>query len=168
MRVSRQGHWRLLIAIVAAWGVSSSSGAAQAAKVWFLEAPAATAEGRARLSYGAPETDDIVLRFSCAPASGVLDVLILHTQRRMKRGAPATARLRAGSASWSIRGAIRANDESLDESFAGSAAFNAAWFSRLAAADHLQISVGRAPAQVTPLSGAGETFLRFSALCAKP
>ena len=142
--------------------------AQQPGRVWTLEPAGATADGRVRLSYGAPETDDTVVSFSCAPASGVVNVLILHTQQQMTRGARATARLSAGQSRWSIRGKILANDESLDESFAGSAASDPARFMKLAASEQLKLAVGRGPAQTVPLAGASDNFRRFSLLCAKP
>lgn len=138
------------------------------ARVWTLETAEATADGRARLSYGAPETDDTLIRFSCAPTRGVLDVLIPHTGRRMKRGARATTRLAAGAARLSIAGKIIANDESLDESFEGNAPFDPVRFQALARGVGLQTAVGRGPAQSVPLDGADEKFRRFSTICAKP
>lgn len=142
--------------------------AQQPARVWTLEPAEATADGRARLSYGAPETDDTIVRFSCAPARGVLNVFIPHTGRRMTRGAKAPARLAAGGRRQSIAGKILANDESLDESFSGNAAFDPVRFQALARGAGLQMTVGRGPAQSVPLDGADEKFRRFSTICAKP
>ena len=168
MRKSPKSRWPLLLALVVTPGVPSSSSAETVAKVWTLEAPAASADGRARLSYGLPETDDTVIRFSCAPASGVLDMLVFHTQLKMARGSMKTARLKAGGVRWSIRGKILVNDESLDESFTGRAAFDSASFMKLAGADRLQISVGGGPAQSAPLAGFEDKFSQFSLICAKP
>ena len=168
MRKSRKVRWPLFLAIIATPGVPSSSCAETVVKVWTLEAAAASADGRARLSYGLPETDDTMIRFSCAPASGVLDVLVFHTQLRLTRGSTTTVRLKAGGVRWSIRGRILANDESLDESFSGRIPFDPARFLNLAGADRLQISVGRGPAQSAPLAGFGEKFGQFGLICAKP
>jgi hypothetical protein len=168
MRKSQKAGWRFVLAMMATSGIPSSSSPKELAKVWTLEAANATADGRARISYGLPETDDTVIRFACAPESGVLEVLVFHTQRRMTRGSRTTALLRAGGILWSIRGQILANDESLDESFSGRIAFDAARFLRLTGADQLQISVGRGPAQSAPLTGFDEKFRQFSLICAKP
>lgn len=168
MREFPNACWRLLLALAATSGFPSPSGAQAAERVWTLEAAAVTADGWARMSYGLPETDDTMIRFSCAPASGVLNVLVFHTPSRMMRGSRATARLKAGGIRWSIRGEILANDESLDESFTGRAVFDSDRFLRLAGADRLQIVVGKGPAQSAPLAGFGETFRQFAVLCAKP
>ena len=149
-------------------GLLTPAGAEPGARVWTLDAVSANSDGTVRLSYGLPETDDTVIRLSCAPASGLLDVLILHTQQRMTRGAGATARLMAGETRWSIRGKIIGNDESLDESFTGRATFEHSRFLRLTRADRLRISVGHGPAQSVPLGGAGETLRQFAKLCARP
>ncbi len=157
-----------ILASAAAVWLSQTAAAQQPARVWTLEPADVTSDGRVRLSYGAPETDDTVIRFSCARGSGVVSVLILHTQQRMTRGDGATARLNADRTRWSIRGKILANDESLDESFAGSAASDPARFMKLAASEQLKLAVGRGPAQTVPLAGASNNFRRFSLLCAKP
>ena len=156
-----------LLALATVFWHPLAAAAQQPARVWTLETAEATADGRARLSYGAPETDDTLVRFSCAPAHGVLNVFIPHTGRRMTRGAKATARLAAGGARLSFAGKILANDESLDESFSGSAAFDPVRFQTLARDARLILTVGRGPAQTAPLDAADEKFRRFSSICAK-
>lgn len=156
-----------LLALATVFWHPLAAAAQQPARVWTLEPAEATADGRARLSYGAPETDDTLVRFSCAPARGVLNVFIPHTGRRMTRGARATARLAAGGARLSFAGKILANDESLDESFSGSAAFDPVRFQTLARDARLILTVGRGPAQTAPLDAADEKFRRFSSICAK-
>ncbi len=168
MNASRKACWRLLFVMTAMFGLPTPAGAELGARVWKLDVVNANADGTARLSFGLPETDDTLIRLSCAPESGLLDVLILHTQQRMGRGSEATARLMAGGTRWSIRGKIIRNDESLDESFSGRAAFEPSRFLRLAAADRLLISVGAGPAQSAPLGGSGEKFRQFAVFCAKP
>jgi hypothetical protein len=157
-----------LLALATAFWLPLAAAAQQPPRVWTLEPAEATADGRARLSFGAPETDDTLVRFSCAPARGVLNVFIPHTGRRMTRGARATARLAAGGARLSFAGKILANDESLDESFSGSAPLNSARFQGLTQGAHLNVTVGRGPAQTALLMGADEKSRRFSRLCAKP
>jgi|688.fasta_scaffold331924_1 hypothetical protein len=157
-----------VLALAAVFWLPLTAAAQQPARVWNLEAAEATADGRARLSYGAPETDDTIVRFSCAPRHGVLNVFIPHTGRRMTRGAKATARLAAGRTRLSLAGKILANDESLDESFSGSAPFDPSRFQGLTQGARLNVTVGRGPAQTTPLIGADEKFRRFARLCAKP
>lgn len=168
MRKSQKAGWRFVLAMMATSGLPSSSSPEELVKVWTLEAASPTADGRARMSYGLPETDDTVIRFSCAPARGLVDVLVFHTQRRMTRGSRTTARLTADGIRWSIRGQILANDESLDESFSGRVAFDSVRFLRLAGADRLQIVVGKGPAQSAPLAGFDDKFRQFSQICAKP
>lgn len=161
------GFLPVLALAVVIW-LPLAAAAQQPARVWTLEPAEATADGRARLSYGAPETDDTIIRFSCAPAHGVLNVFIPHTGRRMTRGAKATARLAAGGTRLSLAGKILANDESLDESFSGNTPFDPARFQALARGARLNVTVGRGPAQTAPLIGADEKFRRFARLCVKP
>lgn len=172
MRMSRKARWRLVLAMAIGAGFPAPAIAEATGKIWYVDAASLAADGQARmqygLSYGLPETDDMVIRLSCAPGSGMLNVLVPHTLQRMKRGSRSIARLTAGGTRWSIRGKILPNDESRDESFAGRAAFDPAEFLRLATADRLQISVGFGPAQSAPLAGAGEKFTQFSLTCAKP
>lgn len=160
--------WRLILAMLTMTGFPHGAVSQPSARDWTLESATATADGHVRLGFGLAETDDTLIRFSCAPASNVLEMLIFHTQKRMKRGSPATARLSAGRTRWLIRGTIRANDESLDESFSASAPFDSARFLRLAQADRLQFSVGRGPMQTAPLAGTGKKFRQFTFLCARP
>jgi hypothetical protein len=157
-----------VLALAAVFWLPLAAAAQQPARVWNLEAAESTADGRARLSYGAPETDDTIVRFFCEPARDVLNVFIPHAGRRMTRGAKATARLAAGRTRLSLAGKILANDESLDESFSGSAPFDPSRFQGLTQGARLNVTVGRGPAQTTPLIGADEKFRRFARLCAKP
>ncbi len=157
-----------VLALAAVFWLPLAAAAQQPARVWNLEAAEATADGRARLSYGAPETDDTIIRFSCAPRRGVLNVFIPHTGRRMARGAKATARLATGRTRLSLAGKILANDESLDESFSGNTPLDPVRFQGLTQGARLNVTVGRGPAQTAPLIGADEKFRRFARLCAKP
>lgn len=168
MRANRKPLLRLILVMLTVSVLPHRAVLLPSAREWTLEAANATADGHVRLGFGLAETDDTSIRFSCAPESNVLDMIIFHTQQRMKRGSPATARLLAGRTRWPIRGTIRANDESLDESFTASVAFDAARFMRLAEADQLQFSVGRGTTQTAQLAGSGEKFRQFSLLCAKP
>src|SRR5437764_5956213 len=80
--------------------------AAQDSRVWnFDDNPEAPA-----LEFGAPESDDVVIAFSCEPSAKLMSIVESVGSTKLNPGAPVTLKLSAGTTSLDLTGAAIANE----------------------------------------------------------
>ena len=134
--------------------------AAQDPRTWIFddnpEAPA--------LEFGAPESDDVVIAFSCEPAAKRMAIVESVASKKVNPGASVTFKLSAGIASLDLTGDAIANETDGTVSIEVNGAPNPRLFALLKAGVSLTIEVPGAK-ETIPLSGAAPHIAAFERLC---
>ena len=149
---------RLWVACVAA--LLAAPAAAQDPRTWIFddnpEAPA--------LEFGTPESDDIVIAFSCEPDAKRMSIVESVAAAKLNPGTSVTFRLAAGSATLDLTGDAVANETDGTVSIEVSSAPNPRVFALLKAGPSLTIEVPGAK-ETIPLAGAAPHVAAFEKLC---
>lgn len=150
---------RLLIGCVVALSLAGPA-AAQDPRTWIFddnpEAPA--------LEFGAPESDDIVIAFSCEPIAKRMSIVESVVSKKLNPGASVTFRLTAGTTSLDLTGDAIANETDGTVSIEVNSAPNPRVFALLKAGPSLIIEVPGAK-ETIPLAGAAPHIAAFEKLC---
>lgn len=134
--------------------------AAQDSRVWnFDDNPEAPA-----LEFGAPESDDVVIAFSCEPSAKRMTIVESVGSTKLNPGASVTLKLSAGTASLDLTGAAIANETDGTVSVEVTSAPDRRVFALLKAGPSLTIEVPGAK-ETIPLSGAAPHVAAFEKLC---
>ncbi len=149
---------RLWVACVAA--LLAAPAAAQDPRTWIFddnpEAPA--------LEFGTPESDDMVIAFSCEPDAKRMSIVESVASAKLNPGMSVTFRLAAGSATLDLTGDAVANETDGTVSIEVSSAPNPRVFALLKAGPSLTIEVPGAK-ETIPLAGAAPHVAAFEKLC---
>ena len=133
---------------------------AQDPRTWIFddnpEAPA--------LEFGAPESDDIVIAFSCEPAAKRMSIVESVASKKLNPGTSVTFKLSAGAASLDLTGDAIANETDGTVSIEVNGTPNPRAFALLKAGPSLAIEVPGAR-ETIPLSGAAPHVAAFEKLC---
>ena len=149
---------RVWIACVAA--LLAAPAAAQDPRTWvFDDNPEAPA-----LEFGAPESDDILIAFSCEPDAKRMSIVESVAAAKLNPGTSVTFRLAAGSATLDLTGDAVANETDGTVSIEVSSAPNPRVFALLKAGPSLTIEVPGAK-ETIPLAGAAPHVAAFEKLC---
>ena len=149
---------RLLIAGL--FLLSAATVSAQEARVWtFDDNPEAPA-----LEFGLPESDDILIGFTCEPATQRMSVVEMVGATKLNPGGPATFRLTAGAVSLDLTGDAIANETDGSVSIDVVGPPNPRVFALLKAGPSLTIEVAGEKATI-PLTGAAPHVPAFERLC---
>jgi hypothetical protein len=134
--------------------------AAQDSRVWnFDDNPEAPA-----LEFGAPESDDVVIAFSCEPSAKLMSIVESVGSTKLNPGAPVTLRLSAGTTSLDLIGAAIANETDGTVNVEVTSAPDRRVFALLEAGPSLTIEVPGAK-ETIPLGGAAPHVAGFEKLC---
>ena len=149
---------RVWIACVAA--LLAAPAAAQDPRTWvFDDNPEAPA-----LGFGAPESDDILIAFSCEPDAKRMSIVESLASKKLNPGTSVTFKLTAGSASLDLTGDAIANETDGTVSIEVSSPPNPRVFALLKAGPSLTIEVPGAK-ETIPLAGAAPHVAAFEKLC---
>src|SRR5438105_9141663 len=133
---------------------------AQDTRVWnFDDNPEAPA-----LEFGAPDTDDLVIAFSCEPAARRMLIVESVASKKLNPGASVTFKLSAGTASLNLTGDAIANETDGTVSIEVNGAPNPRVFALLTAGPSLTIELPGAK-ETIPLAGAVPHVAAFERLC---
>lgn len=134
--------------------------AAQDARTWtFDDNPEAPA-----LEFGAPESDDAVIAFSCEPAAKRMSIVESVASKKLNPGISVSFRLSAGSASLDLTGDAIANETDGTVSIEVNGAPNPRLFALLKAGPLLTIELPGAK-ETIPLAAAAPHVAAFERLC---
>lgn len=133
---------------------------AQDPRTWIFddnpEAPA--------LEFGAPESDDIVIAFSCEPDARRMSIVESVASKKLNPGTSVTFKLTAGTTSLDLTGDAIANETDGTVSIEVNSAPNPRVFALLKAGPSLIIEVPGAK-ETIPLAGAAPHIAAFERLC---
>lgn len=133
---------------------------AQDARVWnFDDNPEAPA-----LEFGAPDSDDVVIAFSCDTSAKRMLIVEALASRKINPGASVALKLTAGTVSVDLKGDAIANETDGTVSVEVAGAPNPRVFALLKAGPSLTIEVPGAK-ETIPLVGAAPHVAAFERLC---
>ena len=133
---------------------------AQDQRVWnFDDNPEAPA-----LEFGAPESDDMLIVFSCEPSVKRMSIVESVASTKLNPGTSVTFKLTAGSASLDLTGDAIANETDGAVSIEVNGAPNPRVFALLKSGPSLTIEVPGAK-ETIPLAGAAPHISAFEKLC---
>lgn len=145
---------------IAMFALSLGPAFAQDARVWIFddnpEAPA--------LEFGAPESDDIVIAFSCEPSAKRMSIVETVASKKLNPGGSATFKLSAGAVSLDLTGDAIANETDGTVSIEVNGPPNLRVFALLKAGPSLTIEVPGEKVTI-PLAGAAPHIPAFEKLC---
>jgi hypothetical protein len=149
------------LALAALFALSLALAArAENARVWIFddnpEAPS--------LGYGMPESDDVVIAFSCQPTARRMTIVEAIDAKKLNPGGAATFRLVAGGVSLDLTGDAIANESDGTVSIEVKGAPNPRLFALLKAGPALTIEVAGAK-ETIPLGAAAAHIPVFEKLC---
>ena len=151
------GLHRILIPLALALAMPAF---AQDSRVWnFDDNP----EGPA-LGFGAPDSDDVVIAFSCEPRARQMTIVESVASTKINPGASVPLKLTAGTASLDLTGNAIANETDGAVSIEVTGAPNPRVFALLKAGPSLTIEVPGAK-ETIPLTGAAPHVAAFERLC---
>src|SRR5262245_54837308 len=134
--------------------------AAQDSRVWnFDDNPEAPA-----LGFGAPDSDDVVIAFSCEPSARRMTIVEAVASTKLNPGASVPLKLSAGSVSLELKGDAIASETDGTVSIEVSGPPNPRLFALLKAGPTLTIEVPGAK-ETIPLSGAAPHVAAFERMC---
>ena len=116
------------------------------------------------LEFGAPESDDIVIAFSCEPSAERLSIVESVASKKLNPGASVSFRLTAGTTSVDFTGDAIANETDGTVSIEFNSAPDRRVFALLKAGPSLTIEVPGAK-ETIPLAGAAPHVAAFERLC---
>src|SRR2546421_3751647 len=149
---------RLLTGLVALALAGPAS--AQDPRIWtFDDNPEAPA-----LEFSAPESDDVVIAFSCEPAAKRMSIVESVASKKLNPGTSVNFKLSAGTASLDLTGDAIANETDGTVSIEVNGAPNPRLFALLKVGPSLTIEVPGAK-ETIPLSGAAPHVAAFERLC---
>jgi hypothetical protein len=138
----------------------AGSAQAEPARTWIFddnpEAPT--------LEYGAPDSDDILIAFSCEPSAKRMSITESIAAPKLTPGGRATFKLTAGTASLDLTGDATANESDGSTSIEVSGPPNPRVFALLKAGPALTIEVGEAK-ETIPLAEAAPHVPVLEKLC---
>ena len=150
---------RFLIAFVSLSGLFASA-LAQDSRAWIFddnpEAPA--------LGFGVPESDDVVIVFTCEPAAKRMSIVETVASAKLNPGGSVPFKLTAGTTSVDLTGDAIANETDGTVSIEVNSAPNPRVFALLKAGPSLTIEVPGAR-ETIPLAGAAPHVAAFEKLC---
>jgi hypothetical protein len=133
---------------------------AQDARVWnFDDNPEAPA-----LGFGAPDSDDILIGFSCEPGAKQMTIVESVASAKVNPGAGVPLKLSAGATSLALTGNAIANETDGAVSIEVTGAVNPRVFALLKAGPSLTIEVPGAT-ETIPLAGATPHVAAFEKMC---
>ena len=133
---------------------------AQDARTWnFDDNPEAPA-----LEFGTPESDDVVIAFSCEPAAKRMSIVESVAAKKLNPGGAVPLKLSAGTESVNLTGDAIANETDGTVSIEVNGAPNPRLFALLKAGPSLTIEVPGAR-ETIPLGGAAPHVAAFERLC---
>jgi len=145
------------IALVLAFAAPAT---AQEARVWnFDDNP----EGPT-LGFGAPDSDDVVIAFSCEPSARRMTIVEAVASTKLNPGNSVTMKLSAGSASLDLTGDAIASETDGTVNIEVSGPPNSRVFALLKAGPTLTIEVPGAR-ETIPLAGAAPHVAAFERMC---
>jgi hypothetical protein len=148
---------RLLIPIALALAAPAF---AQDSRVWnFDDNPEAPA-----LGFGAPDSDDVVIAFSCEPGAKQMTIVESIASTKLNPGAGVPFKLSAGATSLALTGNAIANETDGTVSIEVTGAVNPRVFALLKAGPSLVIEVPGAT-ETIPLAGATPHVAAFEKMC---
>jgi len=151
------GVHRIIILVALALAAPAS---AQDSRVWnFDDNPEAPA-----LGFGAPDSDDTVIAFSCEPSARQMTIAGSVGSTKLNPGAGVPLKLSAGTTSLALTGNAIANETDGTVSIEVTGAPNPRVFALLKAGPSLTIEVPGA-AETIPLGGAAPHAAAFERLC---
>jgi hypothetical protein len=134
--------------------------AAQDSRVWIFddnpEAPT--------LGFGAPDSDDVVIAFSCEPSARRMTIVEAVASTKLTPGAAVPLKLSAGSVSLALTGDAIASETDGTVNIEVSGPPNLRVFALLKAGPTLTIEVPGAK-ETIPLSGAAPHVAAFERMC---
>jgi hypothetical protein len=134
--------------------------AAQDARVWnFDDNPEAPA-----LGFGAPDSDDVVIAFSCEPNAQRMTIIEGVASTKLNPGTPVPLKLSAGSVSLALIGDAIANETDGTVNIEVTGPPNPGVFALLKAGPTLIIEVPGAK-ETIPLSGVAPHVAAFERMC---
>src|ERR1041385_6804898 len=133
---------------------------AQDSRVWnFDDNPEAPA-----LGFGAPDSDDILIGFSCEPSTKQITIVESIASTKVNPGAGVPLKLSAGTISLALTGNAIANETDGTVSIEANGAVNPRVFALLKGGPSLTIEVPGA-AETIPLAGASPHVAAFERMC---
>ena len=133
---------------------------AQDQRVWnFDDNPEAPA-----LEFGAPDSDDVVIAFTCEPAAKRMSIVESVASTKINPGTSVTFKLTAGTASLDLTGDAIASETDGTVNIEVTGAPNPRVFALLKAGPSLTIEVPGAK-ETIPLAGAAPHIAAFEKLC---
>jgi hypothetical protein len=133
---------------------------AEPARVWnFDDNPEAPS-----LGYGLPESDDVLIAFSCEPDTKRMTIVESVDAKKLNPGGSATFRLTAGGQSFELTGDAIANESDGTVSIEVNGPPNPRLFALLKAGPALTIEVAGTK-ETVPLTGAAPHISAFEKLC---
>ena len=133
---------------------------AQDQRVWnFDDNPEAPA-----LEFGAPDSDDVVIAFTCEPAAKRMSIVESVASTKINPGTSITFKLTAGAASLDLTGDAIASETDGTVNIEVNGAPNPRVFALLKAGPSLTIEVPGAK-ETIPLAGAAPHIAAFEKLC---
>jgi hypothetical protein len=134
--------------------------AAQDARVWnFDDNPEAPS-----LGFGAPDSDDVVIAFSCEPSAGQMTILEAVASTKLTPGVSVPLKLSAGSVSLALTGDAIASETDGTVNIEVTGPPNPRVFALLKAGPTLTIEVPGAK-ETIPLAGAAPHVAAFERMC---
>jgi hypothetical protein len=134
---------------------------AEPARVWnFDDNPEAPS-----LGYGLPESDDVLIVFSCDPDAKRMTIVESVEAKKLNPGGSASFRLTAGTQSLDLTGDAIANESDGTVSIEVNGAPNPRLFALLKAGPTLTLEVAGTK-ETVPLAGAAPHIPAFEKLCA--
>lgn len=134
--------------------------AAQDPRIWtFDDNPEAPA-----LEFGTPESDDVVIAFSCEPAAQRMSIVESVASKKLTPGASVSLRLSAGNTSLDLTGDAIANETDGTVSIEVNGAPNPRLFTLLKAGPALTVELPGAK-ETLLLAGAAPHVAAFEKLC---
>jgi hypothetical protein len=116
------------------------------------------------LGYGLPESDDVLIAFSCDPDAKRMTIVESVEAKKLNPGGSATFRLTAGSQSLDLTGDAIANESDGTVSIEVHGAPNPRLFALLKAGPSLTIEVAGTK-ETVPLAGVAQHIAAFEKLC---
>jgi hypothetical protein len=151
------GSHRILIPLALALAMPAF---AQDSRVWnFDDNP----EGPA-LGFGAPDSDDMVIAFSCEPSAKQMTIVESVASTKLNPGPSVPLKLSAGTTTLSLTGNAIANETDGTVSIEVTGAPNPRVFALLKAGPSLTIEVPGAT-ETIPLAGATQHVAAFERMC---
>jgi hypothetical protein len=129
---------------------------------WF----AGASKEDAALTYGTPESDDVVLTLNCVRGSGAVNIFIGETSEMFKPGQKTTVAFGVGAVKASFPGEFKVNEEAGVPSLEARAQAAAPVFAAMNDRETIALAIGAWNLKV-PLKGVGAKAAEFVKACSR-